>query len=66
MWDIKSVKTGSPDEVSKALKEGYEPFAVVAGMYSDTIWFRKEANLEVRDQQPKPVQKRHRRNPAKS
>ena len=57
MWDIKSVKTGSPNEVSKALKGNWEPFAVTSGMYTDTIWFKRGVKDEVRDQQPKPVQK---------
>ena len=66
MWNVVSVRTDRPEDVSPYLKDGYEPFAVSTNYNLTTLWLRKEVNFEIPDKRPKPVKRASRRTAKKS
>jgi len=44
MWEIKGVSNSDVERLEEVLQMGYEPFAVTADAYGDTIWLRKKVS----------------------
>jgi len=58
MWIMYSTSINNTGKIGRALREGFEPFAVT-GDHPETIWFKKEVEekdviREVSSQRPNP------------
>lgn len=71
MWELTSTIVTDRERIEYYLKGNYEPFAVTtADIGGERVWFRRYLppeviitgeKIEIRDQQPKPIEKPSRR-----